>query len=355
MQERSQPESGNGNLTPPIGTAVLVLITALILYLCWTMVVPFISVLTWALALALVLSPLRGRLRRRLPDWLTALLLVSLVILVVALFAAFLSHRLLQEAAKAREAVQEFLQPSFRQHFLETQPRLALLWQWVEPRIDLPQIAQQIQGALAARVAPAVGASAMLLSRALMSLFVLFFLLRDEELMVGAVRRLLPLTPDEIDLAWSRVSAAMRSSVYGRVLIGIVQGVLGGIMFYILGLPAALFWTVTMAVLSILPVVGAFVVWVPAALYLLLTGHWIQALILTIYGVGIIHTADNILYPVVVGPRMGMHPLILFITLIGGVLAFGAAGIILGPAIAAFALALGEIWTRRRTPVAEDG
>jgi predicted PurR-regulated permease PerM len=193
----------------------------------------------------------------------------------------------------------------------------------------------------------------MLLSRALMSLFVLFFLLRDEELMVGAVRRLLPLTPGEIDLAWSRVSAAMRASVYGRVLVGIVQGVLGGIMFYALGLPAALFWTVIMAVLSMLPVVGAFVVWVPAALFLLLTGHWIQALILTIYGVGIIHTADNILYPVLVGPRMGMHPLVLFITLIGGVFAFGAAGIILGPAIAAVALALGDIWTRRRTPLAE--
>lgn len=349
MPEQVQHESKNGNLMPPAGTAVLIVITALVLYLCWTMVVPFVSVLTWALALALVLSPLRGRLRRRLPDWLTALLLVGLVILVAALFTAFLSHRLLQEAAKAREAVQEFLQPSFRQHFLATQPRLMLLWQWIEPRIDLPQIAQQMQGALAARVAPAVGASAALISRALMSLFVLFFLLRDEELMVDAVRRLLPLTPDEIDLAWNRVSAAMRATVYGRVLVGIVQGVLGGIMFYILGLPAALFWTVIMAVLSMLPVVGAFVVWIPAALFLLLTGHWIQALILTIYGVGVINTADNILYPVLIGPRMRMHPLVLFITLIGGVLAFGAAGIILGPAIAAFALALGEIWTRRRS------
>ncbi|HLJ73200.1 MAG TPA: AI-2E family transporter [Thermoanaerobaculia bacterium] len=348
MLDQLRREPQNRNLTP-VGTGILLVITAVVIYLCWTMVAPFVSVLTWALALALVLNPLRQRLRRRLSNWATALLLVCFVILVGALLTAFVSHRLVHEAAKAQESIRPFLQPSFWEHFLQSQPWLGIFWRWIEPRIDIAQIGQQISAAAASRVAPAVGRSAMMISRAAMSLFVLFFFVRDQEALVDAVRRLLPLTADEIDLAWNRVSSAMRASVYGRVLIGIVQGALGGVMFYALGLPAPLFWTVVMAVLSMLPVVGAFVVWVPAAGFLLLTGHWIQALILAVYGVGIIHTADNILYPVLIGPRMGLHPLLLFIAFIGGLIAFGAAGLILGPAIVAFALALSEIWIRRQT------
>jgi predicted PurR-regulated permease PerM len=138
------------------------------------------------------------------------------------------------------------------------------------------------------------------------------------------------------------------------VLIGAVQGALGGVIFFALRLPAPLFWTVVMAILSMLPVVGAFLVWVPAAAYLLMTGHWIQALILTVYGVTVIHTADNILYPILIGPRIGLHPLILFIAFIGGAVAFGPAGLILGPAVVAFAFWLSEIWTRRRTSAPQE-
>ena len=107
-----------------------------------------------------------------------------------------------------------------------------------------------------------------------------------------------------------------------------------------------------MALLSILPMLGAFIVWVPASIFLLIGDHWIRALIVAVWGVAVIHPVDNILYPVLVGARMGLHPLVLFIAFVGGLVVFGPAGLILGPCIVAVAAAMAELWeTRQCGPV----
>jgi predicted PurR-regulated permease PerM len=331
----------------PTGTWILLVITAVVLYLCWTMVAPFVSVLTWSIALAIVTNPLSRRLRRRLPNTVVALLVVTLVVVVVAILAIFVSQGLVHEITRGQQALRGVLQPAALQRVVEQQPRIAGIWRWTAQRIDLAEIAQQASAAIASRVAAGVGASAVLFSEAAMSLFVLFFFVRDEEMLAGALRRTVPLTKREFDAVWERVSSAIRASAYGRVLIGAIQGLLGGVIFWAVGLPAPLFWAIIMGALSILPVVGAFVVWVPAAAVLLVTGHWIRALIVVGCGIAIIHPVDNILYPVLVGPRMGLHPIVLLIAFLGGIIVFGAAGLILGPAIVALALALGDIWRQR--------
>jgi predicted PurR-regulated permease PerM len=331
----------------PIGTWLLVLATALVLYLCWTMVAPFVPVLTWALALAIVANPLRRALAGKLSTAAIASLVVVLVIIALAVPAIFMSHRLMRELMRGQQALRGALQATAWHQTIESQPWLAALWRWLEPRMDLPQIVQQVSSVLASRLAPAVGKSAVMLSEAAMSLLVLFFFVRDQEALLGGVRQILPLTAQEIDAVWDRVSSAIRASIYGRVLIGAVQGLLGGMIFYAVGLPAPLFWAIIMGVLSILPVVGAFVVWIPAAAMLLVTGHWVRALVVVGCGIAIIHPVDNVLYPLLVGPRMGLHPLVLLIAFVGGLIAFGAAGLILGPAIVALAFALAEIWSRR--------
>ena len=102
-----------------------------------------------------------------------------------------------------------------------------------------------------------------------------------------------------------------------------------------------------MAVLSMLPVFGAFIVWIPASVILLASGHWVRALILIAGGVALIHPVDNIVYPLLVGPRLGLHPLVLFVAFLGGVIVFGAPGLILGPIIVTVATVLAEIWHAR--------
>jgi predicted PurR-regulated permease PerM len=336
-----------GRAATSAATWILVLLTGIVLYLCWTMLAPFVSVLTWALALAIVANPLRRALQRKISNTSIASVIVLLAIVAVALPVTLLSSRLMHEILRGQQALRAALQAAAWQQTINAQPWLHSILTWVQDRVDFAQLAQQLSAAAAARIAPAVSRSALLISEAAMALFVLFFFVRDQEALLDSVRKLMPMTGQEIDIVWERVSGAIRASFYGRVIIGAVQGALGGVIFFALGLPAPLFWSVVMALLSMLPVVGAFCVWLPAAAFLLITGHWIRALILVIYAVSIIHTADNILYPLLVGPRMGLHPLVLLIAFLGGLIAFGAAGLILGPAIVALALALGDIWSRR--------
>ena len=346
MLDRLQEKQQNGTVRQS-GTWLLLVITGVVLYLCWTMVAPFVSVLTWALALAIVTNPLRRILNGRLSKTAAALLIVSVALVVLAVPPIFMSHRLVGEVMRGQQVLREALQPATWQRALQSQPWLSALWRSLASRVDLSQIVQQASAALAYRIAPAIGRSALILSQAAMSLLFLFFFVRDQEALLEGFRRVLPLTPSEIDTALDRVSSAIQAAVYGRVFIGSIQGLVGGMLFYAVGIPAPLFWTMLMAVLSILPVVGAFVVWIPAAAVFLATGHWIRALIVVGCGIAVIHPIDNVLYPLLVGKRMGLHPLVLLIAFVGGLIAFGAAGLILGPAIVALAYALGKIWSQR--------
>jgi predicted PurR-regulated permease PerM len=180
-----------------------------------------------------------------------------------------------------------------------------------------------------------------------LSLLFFFFFVRDQETLIEAIRRLLPLTPAETEQLFNRTSSTVQATVIGRIGIGAIQGMIGGILFMIVGIPAPMFWSIVMALLSMLPVVGAFVVWIPAAVLLLVSGHWLRALILASGGIGLIHPVDNILYPLLVGPRLGLHPVVLLIAFLGGVIAFGPPGLILGPLIVTIAGVLTEIWHAR--------
>ncbi len=333
--------------SPTGGTAILLVITAAVLYLCWTMVAPFVSVLTWAVALAIATNPIRRWLQGRIPMTAIALLIVSLVFVVAAVLMGFVSHRLVRELIRARDALQALLQPAAWQQFVASRQWLADAWSWIASRVDVAQFAQDLTSTAAQRIAPAVGKSALVLSRGALSLLFLFFFVRDQELLLDAFRRLLPLNAAETAALFERVSNAIRASVYGRVIIGAIQGLAGGLIFWAVGLPAPLFWGIVMGALSVLPVVGAFLVWIPGAAILLLGGHWIRALIVVASGIAIIHPIDNVLYPVMVGPRMGLHPVVLLVAFLGGMMVFGVAGLILGPVIVATAFALGEIWSQR--------
>ena len=182
-------------------------------------------------------------------------------------------------------------------------------------------------------------------------MFAFFFFLRDQEIGLAAIRRMLPLEDSETDLLFTRVSSAVRSAIYGRLFIGLLQGFLGGVIFALVGLPAPVLWGAVMSILSTLPVLGAFIVWVPAGVFLLADGHWIRALIVLVWGLAVIHPVDNLLYPVLVGTRLGMHPLVLFVAFVGGLIAFGPSGLILGPCIIAFAAGIVEVWKSRSIAV----
>jgi predicted PurR-regulated permease PerM len=191
----------------------------------------------------------------------------------------------------------------------------------------------------------------------LIVLYALFYLLRDRHRILNAVRGWVPLSQAETDEVFERVDDTIWASVYGTLMVAAVQGTLGGVVFWLLGLPAPVLWGVVMGLLAVIPFLGAFVVWAPAAVVLLLQGAWVKALLLTGWGLVVIGLIDNVLYPFLVGKQMRLHTLAVFVAIVGGLAAFGAAGVILGPAIFAVTVALFDVWRRRTAfgQAAEEG
>ena len=140
-----------------------------------------------------------------------------------------------------------------------------------------------------------------------------------------------------------RTSDVISASVYGVLVIATIQGVLGGLAFWVAGLPSALLWGVVMIFLSMIPMAGAFIVWVPAAIYLFATGEWGWGIFLTIWGALVIGSIDNFLRPKLVGERTRLHELLIFFSVLGGLQVFGVIGLVLGPVIVALTLALVDV------------
>ena len=158
-------------------------------------------------------------------------------------------------------------------------------------------------------------------------------MLRDRERALAALTDLSALNPAETREIAKRFADTIHAIVFGTGVIAAVQGTLGGLMFWWLGLPLPLVWGTIMAMLAIVPVLGAFVIWVPAAIYLALEGRWVEALILAGWGSMVVGTADNFLYPVLVGNRLQLHTIVALISTFGGLILFGASGLVLGPAV----------------------
>jgi predicted PurR-regulated permease PerM len=181
----------------------------------------------------------------------------------------------------------------------------------------------------------------------ILTFYMQFYLLRDRGNSLKALIAYSPLTAAETMRVAYRFAETVRASIFGTIVVGLVQGSLGGLMFWWLGLPTPVFWALVMGVLAIFPFLGAFVVWVPAAVILVLQGEWASAALLSVWGGLIIATVDNLLYPILVGNRLRLHTLATFIGMVGGVILFGVAGIILGPAVIAITQEVIEILKQR--------
>jgi predicted PurR-regulated permease PerM len=326
---------------------VLAIFTALVCVLGFQLVLPFVKSITWALVLAVVAHPLDEALRRRLHSpWLAAALSVFIVAVCLATPAVFAVRQIAQEALENAETVRNVLEPARRDALLERIPSLTPLREWLEARdlgTELARLAEEtikgVRGFLAVSFDLALGT--------LVALFLLFYFLRDRTRMLAAVRAFVPLAPVETDRVVANVGATIRAIVYGTLSVAIVQGTLGGLMFWALGLPAPLLWGTVMGIVSLAPVLGAAIVWVPAALFLAFQGDWTKVIAVVAWGGIVISLIDNLLYPLLVRDRLRLHTVPVFIAVLGGLVVFGVTGIVLGPLVLAVGRALLDIWRRR--------
>ncbi|MGK2848529.1 MAG: AI-2E family transporter [Minisyncoccota bacterium] len=213
---------------------------------------------------------------------------------------------------------------------------------WTQARIldDVKQLSQQTLGLLQV----AYQSIADFIFWIFILFFALFYFLIDGKQMLKHIIQMSPLRDAHDQLLIKKFISISRATLKGTLLVGLVQGILGGIAFLIVGIPSPALWGLVMVLVSIIPLVGAALVWVPAALILLLMGNIWQGIFMLVFGAGIISMIDNILRPRLVGKDTQMHPLMVFFATLGGLSLFGIAGFIIGPIVVALLLALSEIY-----------
>jgi len=198
-----------------------------------------------------------------------------------------------------------------------------------------------------------VGGILNTLVQTLLVVFTMFYFFRDARPLRHALYDIVPLEYEQSHDIVERTREVIGATIYGVLAISAIQGTLGTFIFWALGLPSALLWGVVMFFLSMIPMAGAFLVWVPAAAYLALTGAYVKAGILVVWGVLVIGGIDNILSPRLVGQRASLHELLIFFAVLGGIDVFGVIGVVLGPVLVAVTLALLEMVRQANRPVAE--
>jgi len=329
---------------------VLAVATGLAFLLCYLIARPFIPVLAFALALAIVARPVH--------DWMTARirntdLAAAAAVGVVAVFiigpVGFVAQQITREAVAGAQKVQEQVREPGWLDELQAHPRFGSWVKYLRETFDLREALERVAAFLSQTAPQAVAGTAWMLVEVLLTLFTLFFFFRDRQALVRAVRSLMPLSEAETDGVFRRVADTVYATIYGSLVVALVQGALGGLMFWFLGLPSPALWGAIMAILAVVPNLGAPVIWVPAAVFLALSGQWIKAVILAVWGAAAIGLIDNLLYPYLVGSRMRLHTLAVFFSMLGGLSQMGAAGVVLGPVILAVTLALVDVWRRRTT------
>lgn len=322
--------------------------TALGVYLCYRMALPFVPALTWALALAVLFTPVQRRLESALKHAnLAAAISVLGLVLLIVVPATFVGQRLVSEAVKGADTITAKVESGEWQRVLDGYPSVAPVAERIARQFDLPGTVSTIFAWMAASIASLVRGSVAQAIDLLLAFYLLFYLLRDRRTVLQAIGALSPLSEADMDTLFGRVGDTVHATIYGTLAVAAVQGTLGGMMFWWLGLPAPVLWGLVMAVLAVVPVLGAFVVWIPTVLLLGLEGRVGEALILALWGGVVVAGIDNVLYPVLVGTRMKLHTIPAFMAIVGGLTVFGPSGLILGPVTVTVTMLLIEIWRRR--------
>jgi predicted PurR-regulated permease PerM len=330
--------------------ALIALTAALILglLLCSMIALPFLSPIVWSITLAVLFYPLERRMVRLVKlRGLATGLTVTIAAVIVVVPIVLVSGTLINEVVESGNLLRSAMTPATWTWLAHQHPAFTSIIHWLTTQFDLNQLIQAITAPLGQWSAGIVQGSISSVVSLLVTFYFLFYILRDHDRALVAIERISTLAPGEFRLLIDRINNTVLASVYGTIVVASLQGLLGGLMFWWLDLPSPLFWGVVMGLLAIIPFLGAFVVWAPAAFVLAIQGHFLSATMLTLWGMIVVGLVDNVLYPVLVGRQLALHSMPAFIAIIGGLLLFGPYGIVLGPVIVAGTQTLLEIWRDR--------
>ncbi|HKV41188.1 MAG TPA: AI-2E family transporter [Blastocatellia bacterium] len=336
------PRSDNIRTQKRATVIFLLSLSAIALLLCLVIARPFLTSIGWALIIAVTFHPVHNRLQRSLRNRnAAALASVVIVILIIVIPAVLLS---LATANELQNAFQSVSKKSAAQGgwgiYLTRMSDAASKWigGYIQaPEFDLRrellsrlELISSLAGSTLANLA---GNVTSVLIQGILTLFILFFVLRDGKSARRLASAVIPLSQDQVERLFNSVTDTIIADMYGVVAVAIAQALLMAAAFWVLGLPSPFLWGAISSVVSLLPIGGTAFVWLPASLILGASGHWAKAIILFAWGAGVVGMLATIVQPIVLGRRTKLHTLQIFLGLLGGIQAFGIIGLFLGPII----------------------
>lgn len=321
---------------------------------------PFYGAIMWGSIIALLFAPWYRCLSRWCKGHRTAAALLTLLaaLLIVVLPLGLLITSVAREASQVYELIQSGVwKPSrYFQELYAALPEWVVVWLKRFGLVDLNALQHRLDMLLAqgsqliAANALSIGQNTLHLAASLfITLYLAFFLIRDGEDMIRLVRQAIPLPPRHQQELIGKFNAVIRATVKGSLLVAVIQGVLGGFAFWFLEVSEALLWGVLMACLSLLPALGSALVWLPVAIYFLITGALWQGIGLMVFGAFVIGLIDNLLRPMLVGRETRLPDYVVMVATLGGVAVLGINGLVLGPVIAAIFVAVWHIYRVSRS------
>jgi predicted PurR-regulated permease PerM len=333
---------------------VLVIVSLLFLYI----LKPFFSPLFWAAVIASIFRPLYERLNGKLNrPGLCAVIIFLLIAFIIILPGSIIGSLLFSESMYMYES---FSADSGRIESMvksitgavKDNPYVARLHIneqfWTE---KISEIARSISNYIFVNLKDLTQNTLVFLVQFAVMLYTLFFFIRDGDTFLGMVMRVFSLGQEREKVLSERFVTTARATLKVTMIIGGIQGSLGGLMFWITGIEGALMWGVVMILFSIVPVVGCSIIWIPAGVIMLLMGHFWKGMIILAFGVFVISMVDNLLRPILIGRDVQMHPLLIFLSTLGGISLFGFSGFVIGPIITSLLLAMWAMYDQFRDAV----
>lgn len=336
---------------------ILILLVVTVGFL-W-LLAPFYSAIFWASILAILFSPAEKRVRQRMQGHptLSALVTTLATMLLVVIPLVFIMILLGVEAVNAYKGITAggFSVQPYLDGILQTFPFLdkwfsQLNINWASIKTGISETALNSSQFLATQAFQFGQGYLSFVINAVLMLYLTFFFLRDGENLIKLLIRALPLGDTREMRLFHKFAEVCRATVKGSLVVATVQGSIGGIAFWLLGIEGAILWGTLMVILSLLPAVGSALIWAPAAAWLLISGDYARGIVLIVVGVVLIGLVDNILRPILVGRDTKMPDYLILISTLGGISLFGLSGFVMGPVLAALFLVLWQIFMEEYRP-----
>jgi predicted PurR-regulated permease PerM len=342
-------------------TILFFLIAALSIYLFYKIMAMFLIPIFWGGILCIVFFPLYRKMRKRIKSHnLAAFAILVLIFFIIIGPAIYLLLSLVGEASDAFVWIDNAYQSGQLKAYvtkimpfintiqskLMSYPELASL----DFESIIKNIFSTVTAAIGTKATAVIANIPKTVFQFFLTMFAMFFFFRDGETLMQLLRRLTPLTPEQSGTTYAYLKEVIEGTMYGGVVMALIQGTLGGLLFAVMGITSPVFWGAVMGFLSFLPVLGPFIIYIPAGVILILAGSPIKGIITLVFGILVISQIDNFVRPLLFRGKTKMHTMLMFFSIMGGMALFGLVGIVLGPFIAAVFMSILKIFETKLRP-----